>query len=236
MATQSPTLLTTPRAPHATVAPHAIVAFHATHALRPTHPPHAIPSLQPFGLRSPAQNPANNPAGSWKLATGHAVTLHDDRGAVLRITHGSVWATVDGPHAGPANNQGDLFLKSGDRLTLQPGQRVVIEPHTAHSSARSSASANAGGSAGANAKSSANEAVYFSWDPALAAAPLHMHAALHDASRFQLAVVCPLRDLGLALKLAGQALGRGVWGVAGLSEFLVAGRGRVQPCLESNPP
>ena len=64
--------------------------------------------------------------------------------------------------------------------------------------------------------------------------------ALRGGSRWQLAVVCPLRDLGLALVQAAQALGRLAWGVASLladvGEALTAGRGRVQPCMESNPP
>ena len=171
-----------------------------------------VDALQPFGLRSHAASA--HPAGSWKLVKGHAVTLHDLHAAVLRITCGSVWATVDGPHAGPANNQGDLFLKAGERLTLQPGQRVVIEPWSA----------------------SANEAVYFSWDAATAAAPLQSPLYAQAGSRMQVAVLYPLRDFGLALTMAAQALGRLVWGIAGLSEFLTAGRGRVLPCMESNPP
>lgn len=170
-------------------------------------------ALQAFGLRSHALAPV----GSWKLVGGSAVSLHDVHAAVLRITHGRVWATVDGPHAGPANNQGDLFLKAGDRLTLQAGQRVVIEPWT-------------------SGASSANEAVYFSWDAVPAAAPVRLQDCAQAGSRMQVAVLYPLRDFGLALKMAAQALGRLVWGVAGLSEFLAAGRGRVQPCMESNPP
>ena len=120
---------------------------------RATDAPHANPALQPFGLRSVALNSAYmsayQPAGSWKLAAGSAVTLRDDRAAVLCITHGSVWATLDGPHAGPANNQGDLFLKAGERLSLQPGQRVVVEPWRSF----------------APCAASASDAVYFSWDP-----------------------------------------------------------------------
>ena len=160
----------------------------------------AAGALHAFGLRSHA--PSAHPAGSWKLVNGHAVTLHDLNAAVLRITCGSVWATVDGPHAGPANNQGDLFLKAGERLTLQPGQRVVIEPWRA----------------------SANEAVYFSWDPAPAAPRVALQREAQAGSRTQVAVLYPLRDLGLALRMAAQALGGLVWGIAGLSEFLVAGR------------
>jgi Protein of unknown function (DUF2917) len=181
-------------------------------ARQPTHSLLGNAPLQAFGLRSPALKPA----GSWQLAAGHAVTLHDDRAAVLRITHGSVWATVDGPHAGPANNQGDVFLSAGERLTLQAGQRVVIEP--------------------CSDSNSANEAVYFSWDPALATVDVPPQPYAVAGSRMQVAVVRPLRDFALALKMAAQALGRLVWGIAGLSEFLIAGRGRVQPCMESNAP
>ena len=184
----------------------------ASRTVRTAHTAHA---LQAFGLRT--QGVA--PAGSWKLRCGHAVTLRDANAAVLRINHGSVWATVDGPHAGPANNRGDLVLTAGDRLTLQAGQRVVIEPWN-------------------SGAASALEAVYFSWDPALEAAvlPLSAQQRAPAGSRMQVAVMCPLRDFGSALKLAAQAFGRLVCGVAGLSEFLVAGRGRVQPCMESNPP
>lgn len=173
----------------------------------------AVDALQAFGLRSHGLAPV----GSWKLVGGSAVSLHDVNAAVLRITHGRVWATVDGPHAGPANNQGDLFLTAGDRLTLQAGQRVVIEPWN-------------------SGTSSANEAVYFSWDAAPAAASVRLPACVQAGSRMQVAVLYPLRDFGLALRMAAQALGRLVWGVAGLSEFLAAGRGRVLPCMESNPP
>lgn len=174
---------------------------------------HRLDALQPFALRSPAPGEALV-AGSWSLSSGHAVTLQNARAAVLRITHGKVWATVDGPHAGPANNQGDIFLEAGQRLTLRPDQPVVIEPWAAR----------------------ANEAVYFAWDPAPAAPLLTLQRQDATSSRTHIAVLYPLRDFGLALKMAVQALGRLVWGIAGLSEFLVAGRGRVQPCMEGNPP
>ena len=187
----------------------------ASHTVRTAHTAPTSHGLQAFGLRT--QGVA--PAGSWKLRCGHAVTLRDANAAVLRINHGSVWATVDGPHAGPANNRGDLVLTAGDRLTLQAGQRVVIEPWN-------------------SGAASAHEAVYFSWDPALEAAvlPLSAQQRAPASSRMQVALLYPLRDFGQALKMAMQALSRLIWGVAGLSEFLVAGRGRVQPCLDSNPP
>jgi Protein of unknown function (DUF2917) len=202
----------------------------------PSHPAMtASPALQAFGLRSPS----TAPAGSWKLARGRAVTLHDANGAVLRITHGRVWATVDGPHAGPANNRGDIVLEAGQRLTVPPGRRVVIEPWRTHTASdfRDSSDSSKSGEATATREA---DAVYFSWDPAPAALPLQMDAALQGGSRLQCAVVYPLRDFGLALALAARALGRLAWGVAGLfgsvGELLTAGRGRVQPCMESNPP
>jgi hypothetical protein len=68
------------------------------------------------------------PAGSWVLPAGHAVTLDVPDDAALRITQGRVWATFDGPHQGPANDQGDVVLAAGERLALHAGQRVVIEP------------------------------------------------------------------------------------------------------------
>ena len=152
----------------------------------------------------------SEPAGSWKLDAGRAVTLHSAETGVLRIAQGRVWATLDGPHAGPANDQGDFILQAGERLTLLPGQRVVLESWDA----------------------CANEAAYFSWDPKT----VSTLQAVAPASRWQVDVLLPLHDLGHALAQAAQALGRLVWGLAGFGEFVVAGRGRVMPRLESNQP
>ncbi len=66
-----------------------------------------------------------NPVGCWKIAAGRAVTLHPAATGVLQISHGRVWATLNGPHARRA---GDLFLAAGESLRLLAGQRVVIEP------------------------------------------------------------------------------------------------------------
>ncbi len=78
------------------------------------------------------------PAGSWVLAAGCAVTLDVPDDAALRITQGRVWATFDGPHQGPANDQGDVVLAAGERLALHAGQRVVIEPWSAGGTASAS--------------------------------------------------------------------------------------------------
>ena len=65
--------------------------------------------------------------GTWKLASGRAVTLQPREAGLLRIAHGTVWVTRDGPHSGPLNDQGDHFLHSGEQLPLLRGQRLVIE-------------------------------------------------------------------------------------------------------------
>ena len=82
-------------------------------------------------------------AGGWVLAPHHALTLRSAEPGVMRVVHGRVWATVDGPHSGPANDQGDLVLQQGDALHVRADQRLVIEPW-----ARCS-----------------NDPVYFSWAP-----------------------------------------------------------------------
>lgn len=66
-------------------------------------------------------------AGAWKLMGGLALTLQPREPGVLRVKRGSLWATGDGPHSGPLNHQGDLFLQAGEQLRLRRGQRVVIE-------------------------------------------------------------------------------------------------------------
>lgn len=65
--------------------------------------------------------------GTWKLAAGRAITLQPREPGQLRIAHGSVWATCDGPHAGALNDQGDRFLGAGERMRVRRGERVVLE-------------------------------------------------------------------------------------------------------------
>jgi hypothetical protein len=80
--------------------------------------------------------------GTWKLAAGRAITLQPREAGLLRVAHGRVWATFDGPHAGPRNDLGDHVLGAGERLVLRADQRLVIEAGTGEAPA------------------------YFSWDPA----------------------------------------------------------------------
>jgi DUF2917 family protein len=79
--------------------------------------------------------------GTWKLAAGRAITLHPRESGVLRVAHGQLWVTFDGPHAGPPNDLGDHFVGVGEQLRLRPGQRLVAEAWNGEAPA------------------------YFSWDP-----------------------------------------------------------------------
>ncbi|HEY0825061.1 MAG TPA: DUF2917 domain-containing protein, partial [Ramlibacter sp.] len=109
--------------------------------------------------------PATALPGTWKLARGRAVTLRPRTDGILRVAHGRVWATVDGPHGGTPADAGDHVLQVGRSMYVRSGQRVVIEAWN-----RSGAS-------------------YFAWDPVCvpaAAAPPRLDPA---------AVLQPLADL-----------------------------------------
>ena len=86
--------------------------------------------------------------GTWKLAAGRAITLEPRDPGVLKVAHGRLWVTFEGPHAGRLNQSGDHVMAVGEQLRLQPGQRVVAEAW--------------------NDKCPA----YFSWDPLPAAKPV----------------------------------------------------------------
>lgn len=146
-------------------------------------------------------------AGYWELAPGRALSLQPRAAGVLRIAHGQVWATVGGPQQGHGNESGDHFLQSGQQLGVRAGQHLVVEPWSKVS----------------------QTPAYFDWTPLPT-------AVTASASRWHLAVIQPLHDLGLALRMAGSALGRLITGLAGYGEYLVAGRGRVMPKLEANQP
>ncbi len=92
---------------------------------------------------SKTQQSASSPAlpGTWKLAAGRAITLEPREAGTLKVAHGQLWATYDGPHTGPLNDLGDHVIGVGQQLRLRPGQRLVIEASNGRAPA------------------------YFSWDP-----------------------------------------------------------------------
>ena len=146
-------------------------------------------------------------SGHWPLWPGRAVSLLPRELGVLRIVQGQVWATLDGSGRGPVTWLGDHFLQVGQELVVPAGQHLVFESYGAAS----------------------ETPVYFDWIPQAAADAV-------ATSRWQQTIVQPLHDLGLALRMAGGALGRLVKGLAGYGEYVVAGRGRVMPKLEANQP
>ena len=79
--------------------------------------------------------------GTWKLAAGRAITLQPREAGILKVAHGQLWATYDGPHQGPLNDLGDHVVGTGGQLRLRAGQRLVVEAWDGQSPA------------------------YFSWDP-----------------------------------------------------------------------
>lgn len=93
--------------------------------------------------------------GTWKLASGRAITLEPREAGTLKVEHGRVWATFDGPHEGALNDLGDHVIGVGERLHVRPGQRLVLEP------------LNGGAPA------------YFSWDPA----PVRVRSPAPDMAR-----------------------------------------------------
>ncbi|MBC7436137.1 MAG: DUF2917 domain-containing protein [Bdellovibrionales bacterium] len=128
--------------------------------------------------------------GTWKLGEGRAISLHPREAAVLRIAHGRVWVTFDTQRVGHGNELGDYFLTAGEGLTVQAGQRAVIEPFGARP----------------------QDTAYFSWD----ALPAAVRSPVRAVSHWQLSVLQPLADLRSALAQAGGAVGRLVAGLAGL--------------------
>ena len=84
--------------------------------------------------------------GTWKLGAGRAITLRPSESGFVRVAHGQLWATFEGPHQGPLNDQGDHVLGVGGRLWVRAGQKIVIQAWDRDIPA------------------------FFSWDPAPAAA------------------------------------------------------------------
>ena len=65
--------------------------------------------------------------GTWKLGSGRAITLEPSEDGAMRVAHGRIWATFDGPHRGASNDLGDYVVGAGERLWVRSGQRLVIQ-------------------------------------------------------------------------------------------------------------
>lgn len=146
--------------------------------------------------------PATALPGTWKLARGRAVTLRPTNDGVVRIAHGRVWATVDGPHGGTPDDAGDHFLQVGRSMFVKAGQRVVLEAW------------NESGSS------------YFAWDPVFATGRA-ARARLNPA-----VVLQPLADLRLAASLALRATGQLAAGLVGFAWQLAWPRSAPPACRD----
>ncbi len=65
--------------------------------------------------------------GTWKLNAGRAITLQPREAGIMRIAHGTVWVTFDGPRHGAGNESGDFFYGVNEQIRIGAGQRVVVE-------------------------------------------------------------------------------------------------------------
>lgn len=146
--------------------------------------------------------PAAPLPGTWKLARGRAVTLRPATNGILRIAHGRVWATIDGPHGNTPFDSGDHVLEVGRSMYVQAGQRVVIESWACQT------------------------ASYFAWDPVFAAAPQAVGRPRLNAA----IVLQPLADLRAAGGLGLRALGQLAGGLAHLAWDVVRGGSRNVAC------
>lgn len=159
-----------------------------------------VPELQQSVHATPAGRCA---AGCWKLAAGQALSLRPQTHGVLQIAQGHAWVTLRGALADRPGAAVDHVLRTGERLTVVPGQHVVMEAWSA---------------------SRGGEPVAFRWDAL--ATPALAKPANQAARDWEYGVVQPLRDLARALEQGGRALGGALVGVMGAGGRLVAGLAR----------
>ena len=149
--------------------------------------------------------PATALPGTWKLARGRAVTLRPTMDGILRVAHGRVWATVEGPHGITPTDSGDHVLEVGRSMYLRAGESVVIEAWNQRG------------------------ASWFAWDPVFVTQPVRppvtTTAVLQPMADLRAA-------LGLALRAAGQlatGLTRLAW------DRLRGGQAGVSRCPDGAP-
>ena len=149
--------------------------------------------------------PATALPGTWKLARGRAITLRPTTDGILRVAHGRVWATVEGPHGITPPDSGDHVLEVGRSMYLRAGESVVIEAWNQRG------------------------ASYFAWDPVFVTQPVRARVTATAV----LQPMADLRAaLGLALRAAGQlanGLARLAW------DRLRGGQAGVSRCPDGAP-
>jgi len=146
----------------------------------------------------------------WKLVPDGAVTLQPDVAGVLRVSQRRVWVTSDGPHHGPANDWGDVVLRSGEQLSLLPGQHVVVEAYG----------------------EAVNADAFFSWEPS----PVALRRQRVVVVPWGDVLARPPLALERGWTDLAATVGRLLVRLGGMLEWLVQGRGRVLSPMEINQP
>ncbi len=147
----------------------------------------------------------------WKLVPDRAVTLLPDGAGVLRVSRGRVWATLNGPHQGPANDWGDVVIRSGEHLTLLPGQQVVVEVYG----------------------EAVNEPAYFSWEPM---PPVAAQQGFVPSPWGDVWARPQLNQADQIFPALGAAFMRWVMRLGAMLSWLELGRGRALSTMEFNQP
>lgn len=142
-------------------------------------------------------------AGAWRVPPGQALTLKSAHGGQVRVASGGLWATFDGPHAGPLNDRGDHLLRTGDVVTLRRGERLVVEPD------------------------SRTEGAHIEWEPGAPAAgvPPGVRVVRSSAPAHVLGSRGAAAALRLVLALAAVGLTAGLW----MGAAAESGRHRADP-------
>ena len=153
----------------------------------------------------------STPAFAWTMDKGSAQTFSPRTSGVLRVNSGRAWVTLN---ASPFSPQPRWCpeIDPGD-IFVGPGDDLPLRR----------------GQKVVIESWPGNSTPFtrLAWEPAAVSA---------SASRWQCAVVQPARELGQGVLQVVRALHRLTLGLAGYSEFLMAGRGKVQAALESNKP
>lgn len=156
-------------------------------------------------------NSESTSAFAWTMEKGSARTFSPRTSGVLRVSSGRAWVTLN---ASPYSPQPRWCpeIDPGD-IFVGPGDELPLQR----------------GQKVVIESWPAHSAplTHLAWEPAAVSASAH---------RWQGAVVQPARELGQGLLQVARALRRLLLGLAGYSEFLMAGRGKVQAALESNKP
>lgn len=136
--------------------------------------------------------PAHAISGTWRLGAGCALTLKPRTDGVLLAAQGGFWVTLSVPESTHVLASGDIFIATGERVTIPAGSTAVIEPWHRQPSLPSPS--------------------YFCWDAVAANLPI----PVRQAGPWQLGVRQPLLDMRDGFAQVIHAWGALIQGLAGV--------------------